>query len=452
MTNLPILSITVCYKTFAIQLNSLKNKCMRESGNAKRVILLLICTIAFTVNKNAFAQKSNISKEKKVSEATGLQDREYWCNILFKIAYPVIHNLAQGTLKKNMPVEEAPAYSMQSKKVTYLEAVGRTMAGIAPWLSLPDDDSKEGEMRKKLKEELLKGLSNAVDPNNTDYLDFRSEPQQLVDAAFIAHAFLRAPATLWQPLDTITKKHFITEFKSLRNRKPAYNNWLLFSAMTETFLLYVGEEYDPERIDIAVRKMQEWYVGDGWYSDSPVFSMDYYNSYVIHPMFVDILKVLVQKDLAKEEDYNQALKRMVRFAEFQERIISPEGTYPPFGRSITYRTGAFQALSQIALMEQLPQYILPAQVRCGLTKAMHNMFDSSNNFDANGWLVLGFNGHQPEVADTYTSTGSLYMATLGFLALGLPATNAFWSAPAADWTSKKAWNGQPFKKDYHVDY
>jgi len=169
-------------------------------------------------------------------------------------------------------------------------------------------------------------------------------------------------------------------------------------------------------------------------------------------MLVDILKVLVQKNMAEKEDYDQALKRMVRFAEFQERIISPEGTYPPFGRSITYRTGAFQALSQIALMEQLPQYILPAQVRCALTKVMHNMFDSDSNFDKNGWLVLGFNGHQPEVADTYTSTGSLYMATLGFLALGLPATNVFWSSSAAEWTSKKAWNGQSFKKDYHVDY
>ena len=274
----------------------------------------------------------------------------------------------------------------------------------------------------------------------------------MVDAAFMAHAFLRAPEMLWKPLDTITKKRFITEFKSLRNREPAYNNWLLFSAMTETFLLYIGEEYDPERIDIALQKMQEWYVGDGWYSDGPRFAMDYYNSYVIHPMLVDILKVCVKEKLAKQGDYEQALKRMMRFAEFQERIISPEGTSPPFARSITYRIGAFQVLSQIALMEQLPRYIIPAQVRCALTKVMHNMFDSSTNFDSNGWLVLGFNGHQPAVADTYTSTGSLYMTTLAFLALGLPARNAFWSAPPEDWTSKKAWSGQTFKKDYHVDY
>jgi hypothetical protein len=427
---------------------------MQNLRNANNVILLLIGVgvVVLTVNNNVFGQKDKIGAENKVKATTGLQDREYWCRLLYKIAYPVIHNLAQGTLKKNMPVEEAPGYSMQAKKVTYLEAVGRTMAGIAPWLSLEDDNSQEGLMRKKLRDELLLGLSNAVDPGNPDYLNFRSESQPLVDAAFKAHAFLRAPEKLWEPLDTITKKRFITEFKSLRNRKPAYNNWLLFSAMTETFLLYIGEEYDPERIDIAVHKMQEWYVGDGWYSEGPHFAMDYYNSYVMHPMLVDILKVLVQKKLAKKEDYDQALKRMIRFAEFQERIISPEGTYPPLGRSITYRTGSFQALAQVALMEQLPEYIAPAQIRCALTKIMHNMFDSSTNFDINGWLVLGFNGHQPAVADLYTSTGSLYMATLGFLTLGLPATNVFWSAPPEEWTSKKAWSGKLFKKDYHVDY
>ena len=87
-----------------------------------------------------------------------------------------------------------------------------------------------------------------------------------------------------------------------------------------------------------------------------------------------------------------------------------------------------------------------------LVVVMHRMYDQCNNFDSNGWLVLGFCGSQPLIADVYTSTGSLYMATLGFLPLGLPADNRFWTDPAADWTSKKAWSSQPFKKDYHVEY
>lgn len=380
------------------------------------------------------------------------QDREYWSNLLYKMSSPVIFNLSQGTLKKNMPVEKAPAYSLNAERVTYLEAVGRTMAGVAPWLSLPDDNTREGVQRKKLREALLKGIANAVDPHNPDYLNFRTEGQPIVDAAYMAQAFLRAPKALWEPLDTLTKKRVVEEFKALRTRTGAYNNWLLFAGITEAFLLNIGEQSDPARIEFARRKITEWYQGDGWYSDGPSFSMDYYNSYVMHPMLVDFYKVLLDKKKIEAKDYEAALKRMVRYSEFLERFIAPDGSYPAFGRSITYRTAAFQALAQTALMEKLPEPVTPAQVRCALTAVMHRLYDSCNNFDNNGWLVLGFCGHQPMIADYYTSTGSLYMATLGFLPLGLPADNQFWADPPADWTSKKAWSSKPFKKDYHVEY
>lgn len=180
--------------------------------------------------------------------------------------------------------------------------------------------------------------------------------------------------------------------------------------------------------------------------------MDYYNPYVIHSLLVDLLKVTVEKRFSPKEDYELALKRMTRYAEFSERIISLEGTYPAFGRSVTYRTAAFQALAQVALMENLPSHITPAQVRCALTAVMHSMYDGPQNFDKNGWLILGFNGSQSMLADVYTSTGSLYMATLGFLALGLTPDNRFWTDPASDWTSKKAWKGQEVKKDYKVEW
>ena len=268
----------------------------------------------------------------------------------------------------------------------------------------------------------------------------------------MAQAFMRAPQALWEPLDDLTKSRIKQEFKTLRTRTGAYNNWLLFAGINEAFLLSIGEQPDPARIEFAKRKIIEWYQGDGWYSDGPSLSIDYYNSYVIHPMLVDFFHVLVKHKRIKKEDYDLAVKRMVRYSEFSERFIAPDGTYPPFGRSITYRTAAFQALGQVALMHQLPSYIAPAQVRCGLSAVMHRMFDQQNNFDQNGWLVLGFCGSQPEIADGYTSTGSLYMATLGFLPLGLPETDPFWTNPAEAWTSKKAWSGLPFKKDYHGEY
>lgn len=413
------------------------------------IALTLLFAIAFPTSGKAQHHK-NIKAQQLV--ASGAQDREFWVQALHKIAYPVIHNLAEGTLRKNMPLETGANYNLVVEEVTYLEAVGRTLAGVAPWLALPDDNTAEGILRKQMRDETLIGLANAVDPKNPDYLNFRKHGQPIVDAAYVAHAFLRAPKALWEPLDELTKKRYIEEFKSLRDRTGAYNNWLLFAGITEAFLKKVGEKPEPMRIMIARNKMREWYVGDGWYSDGSKFSMDYYNDHVIHPMLVDMLGTLLELKSVSKDEYEIALRRMIRHADFSERLIAPDGTYPAFGRSVTYRTAAFQSLAQVALMEKLPEFIQPAQVRCALTSVFRNMFEGNQNFDNNGWLVLGFNGHQPEMADVYTSTGSLYMATLGFLPLGLPADNDFWTAPPADWTAKKAWSGQKVKKDYKVEY
>jgi len=379
-------------------------------------------------------------------------DRQYWYELLHKIANPVVSNLAGGTLKKNMPLEKSATFDSRSLSVTYLEAVGRTYAGIAPWIALPDDNSREGILRKGLKDDAITGLNKCFDPAGADLLNFSKDYQPIVDSAYLAQAFLRAPIALWQPLDSLTKQRIVASFKSLRNRKPFNSNWLLFGSITEAFLLSVGEEYDNGRLMHGVKSLNDWYKGDGWYGDGPNLAFDYYNSFVIHPMMVDTLRVLVDHKLEEEKTYDLALMRMQRYAVGQERMISPEGTYPPIGRSITYRTGAFQALSQVALMEKLPESITPAQVRCALTKVKKNMYSMPGTFDKNNWLTLGFCGHQPGIADYYTSTGSLYMATLSFLPLGLPATNVFWTQEPVDWTAKKAWNGQSFQKDYHVDY
>lgn len=403
----------------------------------KKCIILLFL-VAFSTSLKAQKNKT-----------TGAEDRAYTVKILYKIAYPVIHNLANETLKKNLPLEQAPHYYNDAKEVSYTEAFGRTFAGIAPWLSLPDDDTKEGKLRKSFKEETIKALTNAVNPNSVDYINFRTNAQPIVDAAYVVQGFMRAP-NLWAALDDVTKKRYVEEIKSLRNRTGAYNNWLLFTGLEEAWLLSVGEQYEPLRTMVAVNKLNEWYAGDGWYKDGSSFSMDYYNSYVINPMMVDLLKTLVAKKRAKQTDLDRAIARLARFGAFSERSISPEGTYPALGRSVTYRTAAFQALAQAALLGKLPKEVSPAQVRCALTKVFYNMYDGNQNFDKNGWLVLGFNGHQPEVADPYTATGSLYMATLGFLTLGLPADNQFWTDPPAPWTAQKAWSGQPIVKDHSI--
>lgn len=389
------------------------------------------------------------SSQKNKLKAPNQSDREYWVDLLYQICEPVLSNMSRGELKKNMVLEVSPKWDGRNKDVTYMEAFGRLMAGVAPWLTLPDDDTVEGKKRKEVQEWALLSYANAVNPDNPDYLLWKGEGQVLVDAAYIANSFIRAPKELWEPLDDVTKERYITEFKSLRSIRAAYSNWLLFRAMIETFLLSIGEEYDAVALDVAIRKMEEWYLGDGWYSDGPEFSFDYYNSFVIQPMLVEIVEVMERHNKWRTISFDLALRRMQRYNQLIERLISPEATFPAFGRSMTYRMGAFQPLALSVWKYGLPDNLTNGQIRNALTSVMKRMFSVEGNFGKEGFLQLGFIGHQPNIADSYTNNGSLYLTSLAFLPLGLPANHEFWTTPAEEWTSQKAWGGKDFPKDYH---
>ena len=381
-------------------------------------------------------------------------DRDYWIDLLMKISQPVLSNMSKGELKKNFKVAYSPSWDHRNDNVAYMEAFGRLIAGLAPFVALKDNNAKEEETRALLRLQIQQSLAHAVDPNSPDYLYWGSPSsrQPLVDAAYIAQALLTAPEALWEPLPATTKQQIIQEFKNLRQITPYNNNWILFAAMVESFLLFVGEEINAPRIDTAIDTIQSWYVGDGWYSDGKKFHFDHYNGYVIHPMLIEVLKVNVAKGRRKEEEFALAYKRMQRYGWFQERFITPEGYYPVIGRSSTYRAGAFQPLSKLSLDGKLPEGISPAQVRAGLTAILKNLFKPST-FTADGTLTLGLVGDkQSNLADYYSNTGSMYLTSLVFIALGLSAENEFWKSPAASWTQKKAWNGEPFPKDYAVDY
>ena len=380
-------------------------------------------------------------------------DRAYWCDLAYKMAYPVLSNMAEGNLQKNMLVEVSPNWDGRSKKVTYMETFGRLMAGIAPWLSLPDDDTAEGKQRKELREMALKSYKNAVDPSSPDYLAWRGHGQALVDAAYVAESFLRAYDALWVPLDDVTKQRYFEEFTQLRRVDPPYTNWLLFSSVIESFMAKAGAEYDEYRINSAIRKVEEWYTGDGWYADGPEFAFDYYSSYVFHPMYLETLAAMKDAKaytrIHYPRYYDRALRRTQKYGIVLERLISPEGTFPVFGRSIPYRMATMQPLALLAWYGKLPAGLTNGQVRAALTAVMHNMFDGKDNFNEAGFLTIGFAGRQPNIADWYTNNGSLYMTSLAFMPLGLPASHPFWTDGALPWTGKRAWSGKPFPKDHH---
>lgn len=370
-------------------------------------------------------------------------DRDIWIRTMRKVATPVLEAMAARRLKATMPVQAAPGVT-DRREYTYLEALGRTLCGIAPWFETAEgaNDRLCGLARE--------AIDAATDPASPDYCNFERGGQPLVDAAFLAHAIVRAPEQLWRKLPARVQDNVAAALIKTRQIPPAWNNWLLFAAMVEAGLYVAGRAWTRRPVQTAVELHMTWYKGDGWYGDGPDLHWDYYNSFVIQPMLLDVLRVMGREQAGWQNLYPKVLARARRYAAIQERLISPEGTFPAIGRSLAYRIGAFQALGQIALMRQLPDELKPAQVRSALTAVMQRQMTAPGTFDANGWLRIGFAGDQPSIGERYISTGSCYLCCAGFLPLGLPATDEFWSAPPMDWTAKRVWSGQDLPADHAI--
>jgi hypothetical protein len=375
-------------------------------------------------------------------------DRQYWLRTLSRLADPVLRNLAAGSLKRNMPVETVTGNVTDRRKYSHLEALGRLLAGIAPWLEAPLEASPERDRQQALAGLARDGIRNATDPKSPDYLNFHEGSQPLVDCGFLAQAVLRAPVELWQRLDSTAQRNLAAALTSSRAITPGFNNWLLFAAAVEAALALMGERWDGMRIDYAVRQHQEWYVGDGMYGDGPRFHWDYYNSFVIQPMLLDVLRNMARHSHNWDSILPDVLARAKRFAAIEERLISSEGTYPAIGRSIAYRCGAFQLLAQMALLGELPPPLTGPRVRAALTAVMRKTLDAPGTFDRDGWLTIGLCGHQPHLGEAYISTGSLYLAAAVLLPLGRGPADPFWTGPAEDWTSRRLWRGEDAPADH----
>jgi len=380
--------------------------------------------------------------------------RTFWIETLLNVVNPVFDALSQRRLRELMPVEMCEGNTRNCGSVAHLEAVGRCLQGIAPWFACPEVSEEEAVLREQLFQKVVRGLENGLDPESPDFLNFHfpdnpKERQPLVDAAFLAHGMLRAKGKLWDALKDESRGRLVERMISTRHLVAMQCNWLLFSSTVELFLREVGGNWDRMRVDAAVRAHENWFLGDGWYGDGRHFATNYYNSFVIQPMLLEAASTmrddpyLAVNEQHAQELFERILSRAQRFTHHLIRMIAPDGSYPPLGRSITYRCGAFQILAQLALHGHLPDSIDPAAARTGLTRVIRRTLTAHNTFDDSGWLRIGLCGHQPDLAENYISTGSLYLCTAAFLPLGLPEADPFWSKPHAPTPWETLWGSAP---------
>src|SRR6185437_11458696 len=120
------------------------------------------------------AAASGLAAQVRVGAAAET-DREYWTRTLRKVADPLLNALSQRRLKIEMPVEAAPRVT-DRPNYTHLEALGRLLSGMAPWIE-SGDSGRYAELARA-------GIAAAVDPSSPDLMNFSQGSQPVVDAAF----------------------------------------------------------------------------------------------------------------------------------------------------------------------------------------------------------------------------------------------------------------------------
>ena len=279
-------------------------------------------------------------------------------------------------------------------------------------------------------------------------MNFTKDRQPLVDAAFLAQGLLRAPRALRESLDAATRERLVRALESTRVIVPAFSNWLLFTATVEAGLFALGAAWDRVRVDYALRQHAQWYKGDGTYGDGPAFHWDYYNSFVIHPMLLDVLAAVGDQSDAWKAMREPAVKRAQRYAAVQERLISPEGTFPAIGRSLAYRFGAFHLLAQMALRRELPAEVAPVP---GARRAHRDHPPIDRGARARSTRRAGCASASPATSPASASATSRRAACTcarwGCCRSACPRRDPFWADPPQPWTAQRAWSGQPFPID-----
>ncbi|MFE9022804.1 DUF2264 domain-containing protein [Streptomyces sp. NPDC007808] len=252
-------------------------------------------------------------------------------------------------------------------------------------------------------------------------IEDRSQP--LVEAASIALALRLTRPLLWDRLDDGVRQRAAAWLTDAVTAEAWPCNWELFPVTVGGFLQEIGHAAEESRkaIDRGLERIEDWYVGGGWYTDGDGRKFDYYNGWAMH--LYPVLHAWLARDERLLELYGG---RLSRHLEDYARLFGADGAPMHQGRSLTYRFATTAPLWLGALTGRTP--LTPGETR-RLASGALKYFLERGAVDADGLLTLGWHGPDETVLQGYSGPASPYWASKGFLGLLLPPDHEVWTAP-----------------------
>ncbi|WP_432890890.1 DUF2264 domain-containing protein [Kribbella sp. CA-245084] len=245
--------------------------------------------------------------------------------------------------------------------------------------------------------------------------------QQMVEAAAIAVGLHESRAWLWDKLDVPEQEKVVDWLSGFVGSRTWDNNWRLFQVVGEQFLASVGAPYSQDDIDAGLDRIEDWYVGDGWYSDGDGQNFDHYIGWAMH-----LYPGLWTRMAGPSADGRLAVykERLHRFLEDAVHLTGTDGAPIHFGRSLCYRMATVAPYWMGALLDATP--LTPGQTRRLCSGTLRHFVDHGVP-DDRGLLTLGWHHHFLPTTQPYSGPASPYWASKGFLGLLLPAHHEVWT-------------------------
>lgn len=246
--------------------------------------------------------------------------------------------------------------------------------------------------------------------------------QAVVESASVALGLRLTRPWLWDSLDDSTRQRAVHWLLPALGPSPVNNNWWLFGLTVAGFLQDAGIETDRARrtIDRALERIEDWYLGEGWYSDGPNRSFDHYNAWAMH--FYPVLHAHLAGDRDLLDRYGPRLHRQL---DDYTRMFGADGAPMPYGRSLTYRFAAAAAPWLGALTGHTP--LTPGATRRLASGTLRYFLDRGATGE-DGLLTLGWHHPYEPMIQSYSGPGSPYWASKGFLGLLMPPDHPVWTA------------------------
>lgn len=300
-------------------------------------------------------------------------------------------------------------------KASSLEGAVRPLWGVIP-LVLGGGDFKHWDL-------IRRAIIEGTDPEHKNFWgEIQDHDQRAVEMAVIGFLLVALPEHGYIPLNIEQRENLVHWLAKIQESKIHENNWLFFTILVQEGLKNVGR---GDLVDQVVQNkhfdlIEGFYLGDGWYGDGAVNTIDHYGGYAIH--YYSILYSIFVKN-ANPRLTKLFIERAKEFFEPFKYWFSEKGDVLPLGRSMVYRFATSGFWGALSLIESDTDKL--SEIK-GLWGRQIRSWKDKSIFDDRGLLTRGYSYPNLMMCEYYNSPTSPYWSMKAFLPLCLPDESIFW--------------------------